>query len=386
MRLIYLLTLALLAPESGRRVISVPSIQPVGPYSLGIVAGEYLYVSGQGARDSSGQIPAGAAEQARASLNNVRSIVEAAGLTMEHVVYTQVYLKDMADYDTMDRAFAAAFPHNPPARAVLGVTRMPGDTPIEINAVAVRDVARKKAVEAGGHRGILTHDRFYLPGILGRDPKTASDEVLDAAGRLLKAAGLGFGHVVFVNPYLTDGLSMEVMNRAYARRFEFGYTPARATIRVASLPQGAVFEMTGVAVRDLRERRVVRPKNMAPSPTASPCVFAGDTLFCSAKSAFIPGPNSGIYAAEVEHQVRQSMRNLLDGLEEGGLDFSHVVASNVYVDSIDEFPRMNKVYGEYFRGAPPTRTTVQPLPPVERKPDARGRWPMIEQVSVIAVR
>jgi enamine deaminase RidA (YjgF/YER057c/UK114 family) len=179
---------------------------------------------------------------------------------------------------------------------------------------------------------------------------------------------------------------MEVMNRVYARRFEFGYTPARATIRVASLPQGASFELTGVAVRDLRDRRVIRPKNMPLSPTASPCVFAAGTLYCSAKSAFIPGPNSGIYASTVEHQVRQTMRNLLDGLEEAGLDFSHVVATNVYLDSIDEFPKMNATYAGYFGAAPPTRTTVQPLAPVERKPDDRSRWPMLEQISLIAVR
>ncbi|MGB9604576.1 MAG: RidA family protein, partial [Bryobacteraceae bacterium] len=130
-----------------------------------------------------------------------------------------------------------------------------------------------------------------------------------------------------------------------------------------------------------------RPRNMAPSATASPCVFAGDTLYCSAKSGFIPGPRSGIYASTVEHQLRQTMRNLLDGLEEAGLDFSHVVATNVYLDDMADFERMNRVYAQYFAaGAYPTRTTVQPMPPLERMPDAEGRWPMLEQVSLIAVR
>ena len=87
------------------------------------------------------------------------------------------------------------------------------------------------------------------------------------------------------------------MNQRYALRFEFGNTPARATIEVSSLPGGAHIEYTGVAVRDLKQRRAVRPKNMPPSPTASPCVFAGDTLYCSAKSGFIPGPHGGVYAS-----------------------------------------------------------------------------------------
>ncbi|MGC8794857.1 MAG: RidA family protein, partial [Bryobacteraceae bacterium] len=96
---------------------------------------------------------------------------------------------------------------------------------------------------------------------------------------------------------------------------------------------------------------------------------------------------SGIYASTVEHQLRQTMRNLLDGLEEAGLDFSHVVATNVYLDDMADFERMNRVYAQYFAaGAYPTRTTVQPMPPLERMPDAEGRWPMLEQVSLIAVR
>src|ERR1700746_1255766 len=121
------------------------------------------------------------------------------------------------------------------------------------------------------------------------------------------------------------------MNEQYARRFEFGNTPARATIQVSSLPEAAQITYTGVAGRDLSQRRSIRPKNMPPSPTASPCVFAGDTLYCSAKSGFIPGPHGGVYASTTQHQLRQTMRNLLDNLEEAGMHFDEVVATNVYL-------------------------------------------------------
>jgi 2-iminobutanoate/2-iminopropanoate deaminase len=192
--------------------------------------------------------------------------------------------------------------------------------------------------------------------------------------------------MVFVNPYLTDGMPMGVMNKIYAKHFEFGNTPARATIQMASLPGGANIAFTGVAIRDLSKRRAVRPKNMAPSATASPCVFAEDTYYCSAKSGFIPGPNGGIFASTVETQLRQTMRNLLDGLEEVDLSFGDVVATNVYLDDIDDFQKMNKTYAEYFSGAPPTRTTVQQIPAGERKANDRDRWPTLEQISVIAVK
>src|ERR1044072_8136093 len=86
-------------------------------------------------------------------------------------------------------------------------------------------------------------------------------------------------------------------------------------------------------------------KNMRATASASPCVFADNTYFCSAKGPFTPGPDKvqGIYAATVEAQLRQTMRNLLDGLEEAGLTFATVVAANVYLDDIDDCPNMNRV-------------------------------------------
>src|SRR5688572_6617109 len=102
---------------------------PVGPYSPGILTGDYLYVSGQGAAKPDGTFPTTAADQVRQCLNNVRLIVEGAGLTMEHIVYAQVYLKDMSAYADMDAVWRSTFPKNAPPRAVLGVARMPTDTP-----------------------------------------------------------------------------------------------------------------------------------------------------------------------------------------------------------------------------------------------------------------
>jgi len=396
-----LLTLAVTAAGAERRVIFPPGVKVVGPYSPGIMAGDFLYVSGQGARRLDGQMPATFDEQVTQSLENLKTIVELAGLTMEHVVYTHVYLTDMANFDAMNRVYARYFPKNPPARATVGVVHLPTDIPVEINAVAIKDLSRKKIITPPGPAssaplspGVIAGDRIYISGMQGRDPATGkipddpADQVKLAFDRfhaVLAAAGIDYANVVFVNPYLTGKMPAKVMNDIYATHFEFGNTPARATIHVSSLPHDANIEFTGVAVADLSKRRAVRPKNMKPSPTASPCVFAGDTYYCSAKSAFIPGPNLGIYAESVEDQVRMTMRNLLDGLEEAGLDFSNVVASNVYVDNLDEFGKMNGVYAKYFGPQPPARTTVAPLPPIERKRNANDTWPMVEQISVIAV-
>ncbi len=376
--------------------------KPVGPYSPGLMAGDYLYVSGQGARRPDNTFPDSNEERVRQCFRNVQSIVEGAGLTMEHVVYTQVYLHKDISYELMGKVWNEVFPKNPPARATLGVHRMPTETTVEMSAVAVKNLSMKKAVVPRGYPktiniapGVLTPDRLYLSGFLGRDvstgkiPDDPAAQVQLALNRMkevLTTAGLGFQHVAFVNPYHTDAMPRRVLDEVYAKHFEFGNTPARATIQVAFLPHGANVEFSGVAVRDLAKRKAVRPKNMPPSPTASPCVWAAEAFYCSAKAGFIPGANGGIFADRVEDQVRQTMRNLLDGLEEAGLDFSRVVVSNVYLDNLDEFPKMNGVYAKYFKASPPTRTTVSPLAPVERKRGANDSFPKLEEISIVAVK
>jgi reactive intermediate/imine deaminase len=370
-------------------------------YSPGVDAGGYVYISGQGPRRPDGTSPSGFAEQMRQALDNVKTVVEAAGLTTEHVVYTHIYLQDMSQYDEMNRVFAAYFGKSPPARAVLGVARLP-EPPILINAVAVRNMAEKKPVYPPGDQshdpdppGMLTHDRLFVSSMAGNDPASGKvpndpaaqvDLALDRVEAVLKAAGLQLGNMVFVNPYLTTDLPTKVMNEHYAKRFEFGNTPARATIEVSSLPGGAHIEYTGVAVRDLAKRKAVRPKNMPPSPTASPCVFAGDTLYCSAKNGFIPGPHGGVYATTTAHQLRQSMRNLLDNLEEADMNFDQVVSTNVYLDDLSDLSAFDEVYAQYFGPVAPARTTVQQLAPTPRNPDKDDHFPGLEQVSLIAVR
>ena len=223
-------------------------------YSPGVDAGDYVYVSGQGPRRPDGTLPATFEAQVRQALDNVKAVVEAAGLTMEHVVYTQVYLEDIGKYREVNQVFADVFPKTPPARAVLGVAKLP-EASIQVNAVAVRNLAERRAIIPGGYKsddsaspGMLTHDRLFVSAMPGSDPATGKvpddpaaqvDFALDRMKAVLEAAGLSLGHMVFVNPYLTNAIPARVMNQHYAARFEFGNTPARATIEVSSLPAGA---------------------------------------------------------------------------------------------------------------------------------------------------
>ena len=366
-----------------------------------VEAAGYVFVSGQGPRRADGSIPGNFADQARQALENVKSELKSFGLTTDHLVYMQVYLKDAQSLRELDEVFASYFTKEPPARAVLGVAKVP-EPPIQINAIAVRDLQGKQAVSVPGLKpnkalsaGMLSHDQLFISTMQGRDAATGTvpqdpalqvNLALDGLKSVVQAAGLTMAHMVFVNPYLTADIPMRVMNEQYAKRFEFGNTPGRATIEVSSLPDDAHIAYTGIAVRDLSRRLAIRPKNMPPSPTASPCVFAGDILYCSAKSGFIPGLNGGVYAASTADQTRQTMRNLLDNLEEAGLGFDQVVSTTIYLDDLGETASFAKIYTKYFSEWLPAQTIVQQLPPGDRRADEEGHYPTLEQVSLIAVR
>jgi enamine deaminase RidA (YjgF/YER057c/UK114 family) len=390
-----LFCVAISAVAADVRLISPPGAQIVGPYSPGLLAGKLLYVSGQGAKDATGNLPPTIAAQVGQTYENLKGVVDAAGLTMDHLVYAQMYVAGSVDFEAARAAWLEHFRDGGPALAVLGIARTPGDTPVEINAVAVTDLSMKKPVRLPETPGtaapdaVVAGDRLFFSDCYGSAESGGEAEAegaLTRMGKVLTAAGIGFDNVVFVNPYLTNGMPANVMNRAYAKHFKFGDTPARATIHISRLPKGVNLTFTGVAAMDLAARRSVRPKNMPPSPTASPCVFVAETLYCSAKSAFIPGPNLGIYASTVETQVRQSIRNLVDGLEEAGMDLSNVVATNVYLDDMEDFAKMNRIYASYFKQPFPTRTTIEQLAPVERKANDKEQWPTLEEISLVAVK
>jgi len=69
------------------------------------------------------------------------------------------------------------------------------------------------------------------------------------------------------------------------------------------------------------------------------------------------------------------------------MELGDVVAANVYLDDISDFQAMNKIYAKYFKPPYPVRTTIQQVAPIgDRKSDEEGRYPGLEQISIIAVK
>jgi 2-iminobutanoate/2-iminopropanoate deaminase len=111
----------------------------IGPYSQGIKAGGFLFVSGQMPVDPvSNAVVVGRIEaQTKQVLENIKAILASGGLTMDSVVKTTVFLKNLNDFQIVNGIYGQYFKEQAPARACVQVVKLPKDVMIEIEAIAV---------------------------------------------------------------------------------------------------------------------------------------------------------------------------------------------------------------------------------------------------------
>jgi 2-iminobutanoate/2-iminopropanoate deaminase len=115
--------------------------QPIGPYSQGIRAGNFLFVSGQGPIDpKTGKIIESDIEkQTRQTLQNVKAIVEDSGLALSDVVKVSIFLKNASDFQKMNEIYKTFFQENPPTRTTVQAEFVSPGMLIEIDAIACRE-------------------------------------------------------------------------------------------------------------------------------------------------------------------------------------------------------------------------------------------------------
>jgi len=123
-----------------RDVISTPDApKAIGPYSQGIRANGFIFVSGQVAIDPATQhvITGDIAAQTARVIQNISEILEAAGSGLGKVVRTTVFLKNMGDFTAMNEVYGKYFSASPPARSTVEVSRLPKDVLVEIDVIAL---------------------------------------------------------------------------------------------------------------------------------------------------------------------------------------------------------------------------------------------------------
>ena len=110
----------------------------IGPYSQAVRAGDWVFLSGQiPLNPKTGELVTGTIEAATVQvMENLKSVLNATGLTFDHVVKTTIYLIDLNDFAAVNSAYGKYFPENPPARATVQVAALPRGVGVEIDAVA----------------------------------------------------------------------------------------------------------------------------------------------------------------------------------------------------------------------------------------------------------
>ena len=111
----------------------------IGPYSQAIGMGNFVYCSGQlGLDPASGNLVEGVAAQARRSLDNLGAVLREAGLGIDRVMKTTIFLVDMKDFATVNEVYGAFFGDHRPARSTVAVAALPKGGLVEIEAIAAR--------------------------------------------------------------------------------------------------------------------------------------------------------------------------------------------------------------------------------------------------------
>ena len=192
--------------------------------------------------------------------------------------------------------------------------------------------------------GVLVGQTLYISGQLGlpgTGPTPAAmdqqaRQAMDGVGAVLKAAGLGYEHLVKCHVYLANMDDYAAMNAVYGSYFT-DRVPARTTVQAVALPAGAGIQVACIGYTDLARISVVRPPpGSLPAPLGpySPAVWAGDTLYVSGMGGQDPATKA--VGESVEAQVTQTVANITTTLGAAGLGLSDVVRAQAYATRLDE--------------------------------------------------
>ncbi len=120
-------------------VIAKNAPKAIGPYSIGIRAYPWVFCSGLAGIDPATNelVQGGIEAETRQTLNNMKNVLESAGSSLDRVVKTTVFLRDIADFTRMNAVYAEFFGGTPPARSTIQAAALPKGAAVEIEAIAI---------------------------------------------------------------------------------------------------------------------------------------------------------------------------------------------------------------------------------------------------------
>jgi len=123
-----------------KKVYPLKSIAAAGPYSTAAEADGFIFISGQlGLDPDTGEAIPDIESATRQVLTNIRTILSEIGLSINHIVKTTIYLKNITDFAAVNKIYSEYFSHEPPARSTVEVSNLPKGVLLEIDAIAMRE-------------------------------------------------------------------------------------------------------------------------------------------------------------------------------------------------------------------------------------------------------
>jgi len=359
---------SIMAFPQARQIISPSGLQVSGiPFSPAVRAGDLLHIAGTMGTDTNGSVVGGGIEaQTKRTLDNIGTILKAAGMGFKDVVSVNVYLADARDFDAMNKVYREVFSTNPPVRATVQADLMLRDGLVEISAIAARSDLPRRYINPQGwsanplpySKGIAVGDYLFLAGLVSQTPQTGAavpgdvkiqtKQILDNAGTLAEAAGFKMADMVWSRVWLSDTRDFQSMNEVY--RTYFGdIPPTRATTRAGLTTPVYKVEIMLWGVKGEKQRI----GNTPGTTPLSQAIKVGNHLFVSG----LTGSNAQT-RGDMKAQALAALDNIRRLLTAGGADFPDVVEAQVWVTDSRNFAAMNEAYTSVIKGGFPARVTV----------------------------
>ena len=351
-----------------KQVVAPPGLQIAGiPFSPGVKAGDLYHIAGTMGTDSGGRIVAGGIEaQTKKALENIGTILKAGGMSYKDVVSANVYLRDMRDFDAMNKVYREVFKTNPPVRATTEADLMLRGGLIEISAIAARPDLERRYINPQGwstnplpySRGVAVGDHLFLAGLVSQNPQTGAPlngdikvqtkQILESAKTLAEAAGFKMSDIVWSRVWLTDPRDFQDMNDVY--RTYFGeIPPTRATTRAALASTAYSVEIMLWGVKGPKQRLG------DPNPNLSQAIKVGNYVFLAGLTA---GGSAQSLRGDIAGQTGAILTNIQSLIKTAGVDTPNAVTGQVWLTDSRHFSAMNEAYVRVFKSDPPARATV----------------------------
>lgn len=356
-----------------RRTLGIAGAGLDLPFSGGVMAGDFLFLSGAiGNQPGEATVSGSPAAQTKQALANLEAVLEEAEMGLENIVSTTVYVSDLRLYTPIGRTLAETFERFDvePTRGVIEAEIAVPGAVIEIAAVAARPGVEVKALKPEGWPststayswGVQAGDTVFVAAqvgalISGRGALGDLDEqtkrTLGNIEAVLATAELGLGHLVACRVYLPDARDFAAMNTAWREVMKDIVPPTRATIR-GRMPN-THFSVGIQCIAERGDKKVVSLPGEDPSRLPfSPALQVGNKLYLS---GFVGrGPDG--YPAGLDAQTERVIDRLAAHLKQAGMGFDDVVSAEVWLDDVRHYSAMNEVYARRLPKPAPARATV----------------------------